>query len=287
MPNHPIVDTHVHLWNPEKLRLPWLDGIDTLNKRFDIDTYQEHTRGLNIEAMVYAEVDVAPHYTLIETIAVEDRIKLEPRIKGIIAHAPVRDGGPLRAYLTALKAVGPHVRGIRSLIQGINQPGYVLQPGYLTGVQMLAEFDYSFDICIRHQQLPDAIELVKRCPQVRFILDHIAKPDVKSGLLDPWRANIKALAALPNITCKISGMVTEGDLGSWTLEGLQPYFDHIVECFGEQRVMYGGDWPVVLLGSSYLRWVDTVDAMVARRGLSDAAQRLLWNENAKRVYRLE
>jgi L-fuconolactonase len=286
MPNHPIVDTHVHLWNPEKLKLHWLDGNDVLNRRFDIDTYREHTRGLNIEAIVYAEVDVAPHYTLIEAIGVEDRIKLEPRIKGIIAHAPVRDGAPLRTYLTALKAACPHTRGIRSLIQGIDEPGHVLKPGYLAGVQMLAEFGCSFDICIRHQQLPDAIELVRRCPQVQFVLDHIAKPDIKNGALDPWRADVKALAALPNVCCKISGMVTEGDHGAWTREGLQPYFDHIVACFGEQRVMYGGDWPVVLLASDYLRWVDTVDEMVARNGLPDGAQRMFWNENAKRVYRL-
>jgi L-fuconolactonase len=286
MPNHPIVDTHVHLWNPEKLRLRWLDGNETLNKRFDVDTYREHTHGLNIEAMVYAEVDAAPEYTLIEAIGVEDRIKLEPRLKGIIAHAPVRDGAPLRTYLTALKAIGPHVRGIRSLIQGIDEPGHVLKPGYITGVQMLAEFGYSFDICIKHAQLPDVIELVKRCPQVQFVLDHIAKPDIKSGLIDPWRAGIKALAALPNITCKISGMVTEADWTGWTREGLQPYFDHIFENFGEHRVMYGGDWPVVLLASGYLRWVETVDELVTRRGLSDGAQRLLWNENARRVYRL-
>ncbi len=286
MPNHAIVDTHVHLWNPEKLRLPWLDGNDVLNKRFDIDTYREHTHGLNIEAMVYTEVAVAPQYALIEAIGIEDRIRLEPRIKGVIAHAPVSDGAPLRTYLTALKAACPHVRGIRSLIQGIDEPGHVLKPGYIAGVQMLAEFGYSFDICIRHQQLPDAIELVRRCPQTQFVLDHIAKPDIKNGLLDPWRDGIAALAALPNIACKISGMATEGDHRAWTREGLQPYFDHIVERFGEQRVMFGGDWPVLLLASDYPRWVDTVDEMAARRGLSDSAQRLLWNENAKRIYRL-
>jgi L-fuconolactonase len=286
MPNHPIVDTHVHLWNPQKLRLRWLDGNAILDRRFDVDVYRQHTAALNIEAMVYAEVDAAPEYTLIEAIGVEDRINLEPRIKGIIAHAPVRDGEPLRTYLTALKAIGPHVRAVRSLLQGIDIPGYCLQPNYITGVQMLAEYGYAFDICIKAQQLPDVTEMVKRCPQVSFVLDHIGKADIKGAVLDPWRADIKRLAAQPNVVCKISGMVTEADHEHWTATDLQPYFDHVVEHFGEQRIMFGGDWPVMLLASAYARWVETVDTLSARLGMSDQTQRLFWNENAKRIYRL-
>jgi L-fuconolactonase len=151
---------------------------------------------------------------------------------------------------------------------------------------MLAEFGYAFDICIKHPQLPDVIELVNRCPQVSFVLDHIAKPDIAAGLRDPWRANISALAALPNVVCKISGMVTEADPARIDAQDLQFYFDHVVAAFGETRVMYGGDWPVVLLASEYKRWVDTVDAMIAAHGMAASAQRMFWNENAKRIYRL-
>lgn len=286
MPICPIVDTHVHLWHPEKLRLRWLDGNDLLNQRYDIDVYKQHTAGIEIEAMIYAEVGAEPHYTLIEVMGVEDRAKLDPRLKGIIAHAPTEDGVPLRTYLTALKAISPRVRGIRRLLQGESQAGFCLQPDFVAGVQMLAEFDYSFDICIRHAQLPDAIALVKRCPQVTFILDHIAKPDIRAGLRHPWQDHITQLAALPNVNCKISGMVTEGDLNNIHAVDLQPYFDHIVDRFGEHRIMYGGDWPVVLMGASYKRWVELVDTMIATSGMPESTQRKLWAENAKRVYRI-
>jgi L-fuconolactonase len=118
------------------------------------------------------------------------------------------------------------------------------------------------------------------------VLDHIAKPDIAHDLRDPWRAQIADLAALPNVVCKISGMVTEADPTRIEPGDLQFYFDHIVSAFGEDRIMYGGDWPVVLLAASYRRWIDTVDAMIAANGMSENAQRKLWNTNAKRIYRL-
>ena len=224
MPICPIVDTHVHLWNPQKLRLRWLDGNPLLNQRYDIDTYRQHTEGLDIEAMVYAEVDVAPHYALLEVMGVEERARLDPRIKGIIANAPVEDGEPLRTFLSAMKAAGPRVKGIRRLLQGEREPGFCLRPGFLAGMGILAEFGYSFDICIRRDQLPDAIELVGRCPQNQFILDHIANPDIKNRETEPWTSRISELAALPNVACKVSGIATNADHGAWTPADLQPYF---------------------------------------------------------------
>jgi L-fuconolactonase len=286
MPNHPIIDTHVHLWNQKRIRLRWIDGNATLDQRYDVDTFKQHTDGLNIEAMVYAEVGAEPHYTLLEVIGVEERSALEPRLKAVIAHAPLEDGDTVHTYLTALQAIGPRVKGIRRLLQGENDPAYCLRPGYLRGMEILAEFGYSFDICIKHHQLSAVVELVGRFPQVSFILDHMAKPDIRAGTLDPWREGIRALAAHPNVVCKISGMVTEADPAAWRVEQLKPYFEHVFACFGEDRVMYGGDWPVLLLASDYKRWVDTVDQLCVWRGLSDEAQRKLWNANARRVYRL-
>jgi L-fuconolactonase len=290
MPICPIVDTHVHLWHPHKLRLRWIDESELLNQRYDIDVYKQHTSGqgvnFELEAMVYAEVGAEPHYTLLEVISVEDRARLDPRLKGIIAHAPCEDGAPLRTYLSALKSLSPRVRGVRRLLQGESEPGFCLRPDFVAGVQMLPEFGLSFDICIRHQQLPDAIELARRCPQVTFVLDHIAKPDIAAGLREPWKAHITQLAALPNVNCKISGMLTEAAPDRSAARDVQFYFDHIVEQFGDHRVMYGGDWPVLLLAASYARWVDTVDEMIATSGMGEAAQHRLWRENAKRIYRI-
>jgi len=176
------------------------------------------------------------------------------------------------------------VKGVRRLLQAEPDDAFALRPDFVRGVRALADYDFSFDICIFHRQLPAVIELVRRCPEVRFILDHLGKPDIKAGLRDPWQAHIRALAALPNVVCKISGMVTEADHARWTVDDLRPFFETVYDAFGPDRVMFGGDWPVVLLASSYKRWVETVDALT--QGLSEDDRRKLWAENARRVYRL-
>ncbi|MBV9709362.1 MAG: amidohydrolase family protein, partial [Ktedonobacteraceae bacterium] len=156
---------------------------------------------------------------------------------------------------------------------------------FVHGVQLLATYSLSFDLCIRHWQLLAATALVRRCPDTQFILDHMGKPDVKGHQLDPWRDQLRELAALPNAACKVSGLVTEADLSAWTGDELAPYVTHVLEVFGEDRVTCGGDWPVVLLASPYTRWFEIAQALTA--SLPETAQRKLWNENARRLYRLE
>jgi L-fuconolactonase len=286
MPNFPIVDTHVHLWNPKHFRIPWLDGNELLNQTYELAEYNAHTQGVAIEAMVYAEVDVAPSYRLLEAQWVDALAKHDPRIQGIIASAPLEDGEAVRSLLQALRSVGPRVKGIRRLLQGERDGGFALQPGFLAGVQALSDYQLSFDICITRHQLPHAIELVGRCPRVQFILDHIANPDIKGSEMEPWRTHLAELAALPNVACKVSGIATNATPETWTAEELRPYVEHVLSSFGEDRVMFGGDWPVVLMNSSYARWAEALDALTAAIGLSDAQQRKLWAENAKRIYRL-
>ena len=287
MPNFPIVDSHVHLWDPTHFRMAWTEGAPTLNKPYGVKEYAEHTAGVanhTIEAMVYLEVDVASHYSLLEVAWVAERAKEDPRLKAIVAHAPLEYGEQARAYLAALVQASPLVRGIRRLVQQEPDNDFQLQPRFVRGTQLLAEFNLSCDLCIKHPQLPATIELVKRCPQTRFILDHIGKPNIAGGVLQPWREGIFALARLPNVMCKVSGMVTEADYGRWTIEDLKPYFETVYEAFGEDRVAFGGDWPVCTLAATYTRWVETLDAL--SESLSDTAKRKLWAENARTFYRL-
>jgi len=284
MPDFPIVDAHLHLWDPDRLRLSWIDGNARLNRRFGPAEYAEHTQGIAIESMVYLEVDVDPHYALLEPGWVAERAREDPRIKAIVAHAPVEHGLRARAFLDALVATTPLVRGVRRLLQGEKEVDFCLRPDFVRGVQLLAEYGLSFDICIAHPQLAAATELVRRCPQVSFILDHLGKPNIKGQVLDPWREQMRELASLPNVICKISGAVTEADPERWTAEDLRPYIEHAIEVFGEDRVAFGGDWPVTLMASSYARWVETLDALTA--GLSEGAKKKLWAENASRFYRM-
>ena len=284
MPDFPIVDTHVHLWDPARFRMAWLDGNDLLNKPYLLEEYRAHTAGLPVEKMVYLQVDVAPAYGLLEPQFIAELAQRDPRIGAIVAWAPLEDGDCVRSYLDALVRVSPLVRGVRRLVQGEPDVNFSTRPGFVRGTQLLGEYGLTCDICIKHTQFPATIELVRRCPDVSFILDHIGKPDIAAGQLEPWRAQISELAALPNVMCKVSGVTTEADRERWTPEQIAPYVQHVLAAFGEDRVAFGGDWPVVLMASEYRRWVEALDALTA--DLPEAARRKLWAENGRRFYRI-
>jgi L-fuconolactonase len=203
------------------------------------------------------------------------------RIRGIVAFAPLDQGEGARAYLDQLKAI-PLVKGVRRLIQ--TEPmGFSLQARFVAGVKLLREYNLHFDLCVYHPQLADVIQLVRQCPEIEFVLDHIGKPPITDARLDPWRDHVKTLAQFPNVRCKISGIVTEADHQNWKLDHATVY-RHVIEAFGIDRVMYGGDWPVVLLASSYERWIET--ALTATKTLTDSERHKLFHDNARAFYGL-
>jgi L-fuconolactonase len=280
----PVVDAHVHLWNPDQFSMPWLADIPRLNRLYDLQEYREQTQGLPIIGIVYVEVGVTAQAALREARFVVDMAREEPRLQAIVAAAPVERGAAVREHLEALVALSPHIKGVRRNIQDEAEPDFCLRPDFVAGVRLLAEFNLSFDLCIKHRQLPSVVELVRRCPDTAFILDHLGKPDIKHQLLDPWQADLRALAGLPNVACKISGMVTEADHQEWQPADLEPFVNVVLESFGEERVLFGSDWPVALLASSYQRWYETLEALTAHVPL--VARRRLWAENAQRFYRM-
>jgi L-fuconolactonase len=284
MPDAPIIDAHVHLWEPERLRIPWLDALDTLNRPFGLAEYSAHTAGLEIEAFVYVQVDVAPAYGLTEARVAAEYAAEDSRLRAIVAYAPLEDGRRVRSYLDDLVRVSPLVRGVRRITQGESDPAFCLRPDFVEGVRQLSDYGLTCDLCIYHHQLGPTVELVRRCPEVSFMLDHIGKPGIKAGELEQWRTQLAELAELPNVTCKLSGVVTEADRGAWTEAGIAPYVAHALAVFGEDRVAFGSDWPVVLLAAEYRRWVATLEALTAQ--LAPAASRKLWAENARRFYRI-
>jgi L-fuconolactonase len=178
----------------------------------------------------------------------------------------------------------PGVRGIRRLIETERDPSFAIEPGFLEAVRLLPDYGFTFDICVKHFAMTYAIELARRCPEVSFVLDHIGKPDIKHGLREPWWSQMAKLASLPNVVCKISGVVTEADHRAWTPEQVKPYVAHAIECFGFDRVLYGSDWTVSELTHPYPAWVDILDEVVA--GASETELRGLYRDNAIRTYRL-
>jgi L-fuconolactonase len=261
--------------------MPWLDGNPQLNQAFGPTEFLRDSDGLGMQAAVYVQVDTTPPYGLLEARWAAEQGSL---VAGVVAWAPIEDGAIASSYLEALVQIDPRIKGVRRLIQSEADPEFPNQPGFVEGLRLLPSYGLSFDICIQHHQLERSIQMVRACPETSFVLDHLGKPNVKAGQLEPWREQIVELAELPNVVCKVSGLVTEADHARWTIADLQPYVLHVLEAFGEDRVLFGGDWPVVTMAASYHRWVTTLNQLTSH--LSPSARRKLWSENARRVYRL-
>jgi L-fuconolactonase len=233
---------------------------------------------------VFVEVDVDMPQYVDEAECVDGLAALDRRVMGAVVCLPLERGGkiePEMARIAKLKTV----RGVRRLIQNQPDPEFVLRPGFLEAIRLLPKYSLSFDICVLHPQLPNTLAMMRHCPEVSFVLDHIGKPGIKAGLLDPWRAHIREMAALPNVVCKLSGVTTEADHKTWTRDQLRSYVDHVIECFGPDRILYGGDWPVSELAGTYLQWLTTLDWATA--GFSPADKRKLFRDNAIKAYRLD
>ena len=284
MIDFPVVDAHIHLLDQQRFGYSWATGAPALKRDWTQDDLANAAKPIEIEGFVFVEVDVDTPQYLDEADWVDGLAKHDRRVLGAVACLPLERGSsiePEMARIAKLKTV----RGVRRLIQNQPDPEFVLRPGFLEAMRLLPKYDLSFDICIFHAQMPKTLAMMRQCPEVSFILDHIGKPGIKAGLLDPWRAHIREMAALPNVICKLSGVTTEADMKTWTRDQLRPYIDHIIECFGPDRILYGGDWPVSELAGSYLQWLMTLDWVTA--GFSPADKRKLFRDNAIKAYRLK
>lgn len=279
----PYVDTHVHFWDPDRLRYDWLETVPAIRRPYLPQDLQEAIGDLELEALVFVEADCHPDQALEEVHWVSELAQTEPRIRGIVAHAPLQEGERARGHLLALRDY-PLVKGVRRLIQ--SEPlGFARDPDFMWGVRLLPEYGFSFDICVYHRQLADVLYLVEACPEVDFVLDHVGKPGIRDHQWEPWAGQIRELATHPRVYCKLSGMVTEADPDHWTPEDLRPYMEHVLACFGPDRVMFGSDWPVVNLAADYRRWFQVVQDFLAPLDAVD--RRKILRDNAIRFYRLQ
>jgi L-fuconolactonase len=275
------VDSHVHLWDPAQLRYPWLGGLPALNRAFLAADFAAASAGANVGKLIFIECGCEPAQSLAEVSWISSLERIEPRLKGIVAHAPLEAGELVRVELDIL-ARCPLVKGIRRNLQGERDPGFFLKPDFVAGTKLLANSGFTFDLCLRPDQSPAAAELVRRVPQVSFVLDHFGKPDVRGRKKEPWAADLKALATLPNVVCKISGLTTEADWKNWRPDDLKFYFERALECFGFDRILFGGDWPVATLATSYQRWLETVQNYFSFATEIDRIK--LFQTNAERIY---
>jgi predicted TIM-barrel fold metal-dependent hydrolase len=277
------VDTHVHLWDLNRLRLPWIEKNSPLARSYVMKDYQTATEGLHVVKGVYMEVDVDPRDLNAEADFVLDicRQANTPLAAAVIGGRPADDDFP--KYLKRLRG-NRFLKGVRQVLHNPSaKAGFCLTPAFVRGVQHLGEAGLSFDLCMRHGEIGDAIKLVEACKNTRFILDHCGNGPVYAKDRNPWQRDIAALAKLPNVVAKISGIVVQAR-ERWTADDLAPVINHTLNSFGPDRVMFAGDWPVCTLRATYRQWVEALRAIVRNRSAEE--QRKLFHDNAVKFYGL-
>ena len=280
----PILDTHQHLWDLSRFRLPWLDGGGPLATSHVMSDYLREAEGLNVAKTIYMEVDVEPSQRVEEAEYVIDLCERDdnPMAGAVIGGDP--SSGGFEEYIGQFKD-SPSIKGVRQVLHGGQPRGYCLSEDFVRGVRFLGERGLRFDICIRSEELADAAALADACPDTRFVLDHCGNANVQDDDLSPWRRDLDTVAARENVICKISGIVARAKPGKWTPDDLAPVVLHCVEAFGHDRIVFGSDWPVCTLTATYRQWVEALQAVV--RSWSEEDQRKLFYENAARFYGVE
>jgi L-fuconolactonase len=282
----PIVDTHQHLWDLARFRVPWLERVPSLHRSFVAADYAVATAGLEIARTVYMEVDLDPTQQTAEAEFVIERCAdpADPMAGGVISGRPAEPG--FAAYIRPLAAF-PCIKGVRQVLHGPATPaGFCLRPEFIAGIRLLGDLGLRYDLCLRPGELADGLELVRRCPATAFVLDHCGNGDIRWTPAErlPWAEAIARLAAEPNVVCKVSGIIATAAGGAWTAADLAPLVRHVVAEFGPDRVMFGGDWPVCTLGAPLREWVDALNAITADWHAEQ--RRALFHDNAVRFYGL-
>jgi len=275
------VDAHLHVWDLAVRPQPWTVGMPELQRSFTLADVQPALSVDRIDATIVVQTLAVPDETP-ELLALAAR---EPVVAGAVGWTDLTDPN-VRTRLAALAAQpgGDSLVGIRHPVQDEPDPRWVCRQDVRRGLAAVADAGLAFDLLVRPPQLPAAVETAAELPQLRFVLDHGGKPDIAMGGLEPWASDIADLSLMPNVAVKLSGLVTEADHDAWTVEQLRPYADVLLEAFGPDRIMFGSDWPVCLLATSYEVWVATATALTA--GLTEAERRQIFGGTAAQWYRL-
>jgi L-fuconolactonase len=273
------IDSHQHFWRYTPAEYAWIDDSLAALRR---DFLPSDLRREMEVAAVDACVAVQARQTLEETRWLLELAGTHPFVAGVIGWIDLQAddaAGQLELFVDH-----PKLLGLRHIVQGEPDDRFMLRPAFCRGVSLLEDRDLTYDILIYPKHLPVAAELVSRFPRQRFVLDHLAKPPIRSREIRDWDKGIRALAAFPNVFCKLSGLVTEADWTRWTPDDIRPYLDVAFDCFGARRLLAGSDWPVCTVAADYRRTIALVDDYMNER---PAAERdAVMGENAARLWRL-
>ena len=283
-----MIDAHLHLWDPGRLDYDWLSHVPTIAGRHGVEEWAR--LNATVEQAVFVQADCRPDQALLEVDWIGE-IAPEIPVGAIVAFAPLEQGRAVGDHLTAL-GERPLVRGVRRPAQN-EADGFMSRPDHVDGLTFAARAGLSIDVCARDRQLPELLAVLRtlfeREPDARVVIDHLGKPDIATHDGDPdgadWRENLAALARLPGVFAKVSGLTTQDHWDHVRPNRLKPYIDHALACFGAGRLMFGSDWPVVELAGGHDAWLATFERAVA--GLSAEDQTHIRSGTARRVYGLD
>ena len=273
------IDSHHHFWKYSAEEYGWIDdSMKRIRRDFLPPDLEKEIQAAGIDGVV----SVQARQVVEESDALLDFADRNRFIQGVVGWVPLTEpdvAEPLDRLRT-----NPKFRGVRHVLQGEPDDRYMLREDFNRGIALLKDRNLVYDILIFERHLPQTLQLVDRHPNQVFVLDHIAKPRIKDGLLSPWQSRIVELAHRPHVYCKVSGMVTEADYEAWTPQELKPYFDTVISAFGPKRVMFGSDWPVCLAACEYGRWAELVRGWISE--LSPAEQERVMGGTAAEAYSL-
>ena len=295
-----IIDTHQHLWNLDRLKLPWVNGVPELNRSYKFNDYLKAAEISGVTRTVYMEVDAHPDHKQkeIDDMTLHCQEDSDLMLGMVVSTDP---GKPGFTELLGANSGNPFIKGVRQVLHNPEQASrYCLTPEFVQGIRALGKRDLLFDICIRPAELHDAVELCRQVPETTFVLDHCgnADPYVVNGhrkidssssdttyvhSKESWQKGIYKLGELENVYCKISGIVARAET-DWNAQTLAPTVNTCLEAFGEDRVVFGGDWPVCTLGASLSQWIAALKEIVSTR--PTVVQDKMFSINAERLYQL-
>lgn len=274
------IDAHVHFWRYDPAEYAWIDGaMGPLKRDFLPEQLAPEAARAGLDGVVAVQARQTPE----ETAWLLELASRHSFVRGVVGWVDLRS--PDARDRLAAAAANPRLVGVRHIVQDEPDERFLLRPDFLRGVAWLGELDLAYDVLVYPRHLPVVLEFVRRFPAQRFVLDHLAKPDIRQGALDAWSRDLRALAACPNVLAKLSGLATEADWAAWNADQIRPFLDVAFECFGASRLLIGSDWPVCTLAGDYSRVMGVVMDYVA--GRPEAERAAVLGGNATRFWRLE
>ena len=277
------IDSHHHIWDLSVRDQEWIAGeaMQPIRRNFSISDLERVSAASRIDRTIL--VQTVTDYS--ETPELLDIAQSEQLVGAVVGWLKIDAPDAIENLHRYLDLPGAdYLKGIRVIAQDHPDPNYLAKPETISNVRKLGQIGITYDLLTKIPELPAAIKLVKACPDVQFVMDHISKPRIAKQEIEPWKSLMSELATFPNVLCKVSGLVTEANWNEWEVKDFKPYVDHVIEIFTPQRLMFGSDWPVANLGGTYSEIVELAEALTS--GFSPSESEFFWHKTATAAYGL-